>query len=43
MGKTEFKVLALFTRYFTWIHDNNLKDNIYNYIFYVDYVENIFT
>jgi hypothetical protein len=39
--KVEFKVLSLFIRYLTWIHDNNLKDNFENYIFYIDKVENV--
>ena len=39
MGNTEFKVLALFTRYLTWIYDNSLEDNIDNYTAYFNKVE----
>lgn len=39
MEVTEFKVLALFTRYLTWIQDNGLKDNVENYIDYFNDIE----
>lgn len=39
MDRIELDILELFNRYLMWVNDNNLKDNIYNYTFYVNYVE----
>jgi len=41
MEKIEVEILDLFNRYLIWVYDNNLKDNIDNYLFYINNIKNI--